>query len=179
MLCIINIISALHKENKLQLRCKNLKLFRLIPRRIDTQYQVSVLNVSTENVKAAPLQYWLHNNFTDKNKYVKRSVAVELKILARVWDGQVTHTNKESLHAYLRLAKNIITKNVYNDVNSTYKLLRNLINNKNIVILAADKETCTVILNRMDYQNEISKMINEGIVEGKYIGTVDKTHKDL
>ena len=64
-------------------------------------------------------------------------------------------------------------------MNSTYKLLSNLINNKNIVILAADKETCTVILNRMDYQNEISKMINEGIVEGKYIGTVDKTHKDL
>ena len=67
MLCIINIISALHKENKLQLRSKNLKLFRLIPRnlklfrliprRIDTQYQVSVLNVPTENVKAAPLQY--------------------------------------------------------------------------------------------------------------------------
>ena len=36
-LCIINIVSALHKENKLQLRCKNSKLFRLIPRKKDCQ----------------------------------------------------------------------------------------------------------------------------------------------
>ena len=67
-LCIINIISALHKENILQLRCKNLKLFRLIPIKKDTQYQVLVLSLSTENRNAAPLRYGLHLSFTDKNK---------------------------------------------------------------------------------------------------------------
>ena len=64
-------------------------------------------------------------------------------------------------------------------MDSTYKSLSNLINNKNIVVLAADKETCTVILNRTDYQNKVNNMINEGIAEGKYIETVDNTHKDL
>ena len=34
-LCITNIISVLRKENKLQLRCKNSKPFRLIPRKKD------------------------------------------------------------------------------------------------------------------------------------------------
>ena len=80
---------------------------------------------------------------------------------------------------FLRSATNIITKNVYSDVDNTYKSLSNLINNKNIVVLAADKETCTVILNRTDYQNKVNNMINEGIAEGKYIETVDNTHKDL
>ena len=61
-------------------------------------------------------------------------------------------------------------------MDSTYKSLSNLINNKNIVVLAADKKTCTVILNRTDYQNKVNNMINEGIAEGKYIETVDNTH---
>ena len=87
------------------------------------------MNLSTENINTAPLRY----GFTDKNKYVKRNVAVE----------------KESSHECLHSATNIINKNIY-----TYKSLSNLINNKNIVILAADKETST--LNRTNYQNKVN-----------------------
>ena len=178
-LCIINIISALCKENKLQLRCKNSKLFRLIPRKKDSRYQVSVLNLLTENINTTPLRYGLHHSFTDKNKYIKRNVAVEIETLARFLDPHVPHREKEYFHEYLRSATNIIIKNVYSDVDNTYKSLSNLLNNKNIVVLAAGKETCTVILHRMDYQNKVNNMINEGIAEGKYIETVDNTHKDL
>ena len=140
-------ISALHKKNKLQLRCKNLKLFRLILRKKDSQYQIPVLNLPTENKKTAPLRYGLHHSFIDKNKHAKINVAVELETLARVLNANAANTEIEFFHDCLRLATNIITKNVYNDVDNTYKSLSNLINNKNIVILAADKETCTVILN--------------------------------
>ena len=127
------------------------------------------MNLSTENINTAPLRYGLHHSFTDKNKYVKRNVAIELETLARVLDAHVTHTEKESFHEYLRSATNIITKNVYTDVDNTYKTLSNLINNKDIVILAADKETCAVILNRTDYRNKFNNMINEGIAEGKIL----------
>ena len=179
MLCITNVFSALHKENKLQLRYKNLKLLRLIPRKKDSQYQVPVLKLSTENINMAPLRYGLHHSFTDKNKYVKRNVAVELETFARFLDPHVTHRKNESFHEYLCSASNTITKNIYSDDNNTYKSLSNLINNTNIVVLAADKETCTVILNRTDYQNKVNNMINEGIAEAKYIETVDNTHKHL
>ena len=81
-LCIVNIISALRKESKSQLRCKSSKLFRLIPRIKDSRYQVPILNLSTENINTTPLRYGLHRSFTDKNKYVKRNVAVELETLA-------------------------------------------------------------------------------------------------
>ena len=89
-----------------------------------------------------------------------------------------TNTEKESFREYLRSATNIITRNVYSDVFNIYKLLSNLTNNKNIVILAAEKETCTVIINRVDYQNKVNNMINESITEGKYVETVDNTHKN-
>ena len=125
-LSIIDIISALCKENKLQLRCKNSKLFRLIPRKKDSQYQVPVLNLSTENINTTPLWYRLHHSFTDKNKYVKRNVAVELETLAIVLDSHITHREKASFHEYLCSATNIITKNVYSDMDNTYKSLRNL-----------------------------------------------------
>ena len=111
----------------------------------------------------------------DKDKYVKRNVAVELETLVRFLDHHVTHREKESFHEHLRSATNI-TRNVYSDVDNTYKSLSNLKTNNNIVVLAADKETCTVILNRTDYQNKVNNMINEGIAEGKYIETVDNTH---
>ena len=127
----IIIISALHKEKKLQLRCKNLKLFRLIPIKKDTQHhQVPVLNLSTESMNATPLRYGLHHSFTDKNKYLTTNVALELETLAGVLDAHVTHTEKESFHEYLHSATNIITKHGYSDVDNTYKSLSNLINNK-------------------------------------------------
>ena len=52
----------------------------------DSQYQVPVLNLSTENINTAPLRYELHHSFTDKNKYVKRNVATEFEILASLLD---------------------------------------------------------------------------------------------
>ena len=61
-----------------------------------------------------PIYYYNKNKV--KNKYVKRNVAVELKILARFLDAHFTRREKESFHEYLRSATNIITKNVYSDV---------------------------------------------------------------
>ena len=41
------------------------------------------------------------------------------------------------------------------------------------MILSADKESCTVILNKID------QMIEDGIIEGNYIETSDNTLCDL
>ena len=48
-----------------------------------------------------------------------------------------------------------------------------------IVILAADKETCTVILNKSDYIKKVHKIIEEGMKQGKYIEITDTTQSDL
>ena len=56
--------------------------------------------------------------------------------------------------------------------------MNNLRNNRNI-ILSAEKETCTVILNRTYYITKKNAMIDDGISQGKYAETVDNTHEDL
>lgn len=91
------------------------------------------MNPSTENINSASLRNRLHHSFSDKNKYVKITLAVDFETLARVLDAQITHTEKEPFHKYLRSATDIITKNVYNNVENTYKWLSDLIDNKVII----------------------------------------------
>ena len=45
--------------------------------------------------------------------------------------------------------------------------------------MSADKESCTVILNKADCVNKVNKMIDEGIPSGEYVETADTTHTYL
>ena len=152
-------------------------MFRLIPRKKNSQYQVfESINRKYEHCIIA---IWITSKSHRQKKHLRKNVALELETLARVFDAHITHTEKESYHEYLRSATNFITKNAYSNIDNTYKSLSNLINNKNIIILAVDKENYTVIHYRTDYQNKDNSMINECILEGKYIETLDNTYKDL
>ena len=52
-------------------------------------------------------------------------------------------------------------------------------NNSNIIILSADKESCTVILNRTDCIKKVNATIDDGVSQGEYVATVDNTHQYL
>ena len=62
---------------------------------------------------------------------------------------------------------------------NTFKLLNRLSKYENLVVLSADKESFTVILNKTDYVNKVNAIINEGISKCKYAETVDNTYKDF
>ena len=109
-----------------------------------------VINLSLQVLDTKPLKYGLHNSFSDKNKFVKRSVAVELESLAASLDHYVAQSNKEAFREYLRSCINIITKNIFTDKDDTFTSLQKLRKNKGIVTLSADKESCTIILNKND-----------------------------
>ena len=79
----------------------------------------------------------------------------------------------------MRSSTNIISNNIYSEKDNTVKLLSPLIKNDKIVILAADKESCTIILNKSDYIRKVNNIIEEGIQQGKYIETTDTTQSDL
>ena len=94
-------------------------------------------------------------------------------------DPFIKEGSKENSHEYLRSVTNIISNNVYRYKDNTFKLLNRLRKNENIVVISADKEPCTVILNKTDYFNKLNAMISEGISKDNYVETVDSTHKDL
>ena len=112
----------------MQLRCKTEKLQNLItskPKKLDS-YKTPVINLSTENLDTEPLRYGLHHSYVDKNKNVKRNVATKLESLSIILDKYINPSSKEIFHEYIRAATNIITKNIYNDHDNTFKSLTNL-----------------------------------------------------
>ena len=114
-----------------------------------------------------------------KNKFVKRNVAVERESLGASLDHYVEQSNKEAFHEYLCSCKNIIIKNTYTDKDDTFTSLQKLRKDKDMVILSADKKSCTVILKKSDYVWQVDQMIEDGITEGKYIETSNNTLCDL
>ena len=69
------------------------------------------------------------------------SVAVRL-------DKYVDASMKETFYTFLSSSTNIISNNIYSEEDSTVKLLSPLTKIDKIVVLTADKESSTVILNK-------------------------------
>ena len=136
-------------------------------------------NLSSEDLDTKPLKYGLHHSFTNKNKYVKRNIAVELESLATSLEKFVDQSLKEFFHEYLRSSTNVLVKNIYSDKDATFKSLHSLRKNKDIVVLATDKESCTVILNKDDYIKTVNDIIEDAIKQMKYIETTDDTCNEL
>ena len=51
-----------------------------------------------------------------------------------------------------------MSNNVCRDKDNTFKLLNKLRKNENVVVVSADNESCTVILNRTDDVNKVDLM---------------------
>ena len=73
-------------------------------------------------------------SFVDKNKSVKRNIAIEMEALAVSLDKSVDTQSKEEFHEFLRGHTNKFAPNVYLSQDNTVKSLKP-INNKNMVVL--------------------------------------------
>ena len=125
------------------------------------------------------LKYGLNHCFVDKNKFIRRNIAVELENLSNSINRFVQNDEKEAFHEFLCKYTNKFTQNVYHSKDDTFNKLKSLRNNDDIVILAGDKDSSVVIMNKTDYQNKVNSMIEEGIQQRKYNITDDTTLKDL
>ena len=174
-------LKSSREDNINQLKCKNKKLRRLISQKPINRdnYNIPVVNFSSHELDVSGLKYGLHQRFTDKNKHIKGNIAVEFEALSSKLDTVINNDSKKNFHEYLTSVTNIMSNNVYRDKDNTFKLLNRLRKNEHIVVLSADKELFTVIFNKTDYVNKVNAMIDEGISKGKYVETVDSTHKDL
>ena len=47
-----------------------------------------------------------------------------------------------------------------------------------LYIISTDQESCTVILCKTGYNNKVNGLIEDGIINGKYVETTDSKHKE-
>ena len=152
------------RSNINQLKCKNKELHRLISQETIKRgsYNIPVINLPSHELDVSGLKYGLHQIFTDKNKYIKRNLAVQFEALSPTLDPFINDDSKENFHDYLRSVTNIMSNNIYWDKDNVFKLLNRLRKTEHIVILSANNESCAVILNKTDYINKVNAMIDEG-----------------
>ena len=124
--------------------------------------------LSSHELDLSVLKHGLHQSFTDKNN-IKQNLAVKLEELSSKLDFAISNDSKKNFNEYFRSVTNIMSNNIYQDKDNTLKPLNKLRKTENIVISLAEKESCTVILNRTDYVNKTNAMIDEGISKGKYV----------
>ena len=147
----------LRRDNIQQFRTKNNKLRRLIRRTDEVNFVptvVPVKNLSGFDVDTSCFSKGLRHSFTDKNRFVKRNVAVELEQLAVRVDSNVPSEKKEEFHEFLRSCTDKFAKNVYQDKDDTFKSVLEIKNNEDIVVLSGDKDSSVVLLKKNDYQDK-------------------------
>ena len=114
----------------------------------------------------------------DKNKHIKKNLAANFESLADKVTENLENCKCEGFHELLRAYLDIFTKNIY-ATHNTYKNLKRIINDPNIAAVFGDKESFIVILNRSDFFKKLQHMIDEGIQNGVYIVTKDRTLEDI
>ena len=58
---------------------------------------------------------------------------------------------------------NVFTKNVFQTKYYTYCNLKNLVRDKNVVVMRGDKNSSVVILNKTDYIEKLENLVKEDI----------------
>ena len=62
----------------------------------------------------------------------------------------------------------ICTKNVFQTKDYTYHNFKNLIREKDVVVMKGDNDSSVVIVNKTDYIEKLENMVKEGIAKWTY-----------
>ena len=89
-----------------------------------------------------------------------------MDLLAYIASKKVENIQLESFHEFLRGYTDMFSKNVLNNEDFTYKNLKSLIQDENIVILQGDKDSSVLIMDKKDYIQKLQNTIEEGINKG-------------
>ena len=115
----------------------------------------------------------LEYSFIDKNKHIKKNLAVNFESLADKVTKSLENCKHDNIRELPREYEDIFIKSIYQAGDNTYKNLKRTINDPNIAVVSGDKESCIVIMNRSHYFEKLQHMIDEDIQNGVYIVTED------
>ena len=89
--------------------CKIRKIRNRRPKHANKTSQVPVKNLSDYDIDTSSFKYGLHHSLIDKNKFIKRDLAVEFK----------------EFHEFLRHATDLLSQNIYHTKDNTFKETHN------------------------------------------------------
>ena len=167
------LLNVSYRESLDSFKTKNRKLATLMAKQGDSYksstYSLPLFNLSSIELTSDEINQFkcgLHCSFVDTNKNIKKHLAAYFEYLTDKITENLDSHKREDFHKFLRVYVDIFTKNVYATTDYTYKHLKRIIKNPNLVVVSGDKESCVVIMNKSDYQSKMQHMINDGIPHG-------------
>ena len=115
--------------------------------------------------------------FVDKNKTTKKFLAANFETIADKITDNLQSDQRENFDEFLRAYVDILTKNLHTTTDYTYKNLKRIINDKNLVVVSGDK--AVVLIDKKGYQDKLQKMVDDGIKNSIYKVAEDSALKDL
>ena len=99
------VLKTSKKENTFQLSAKNKNLRNLQAKQSSyNSGKVPIINLlSGQSIDISPFEHGLKQCFEEKNKYIKKDIAVEFETLCSSVDKDISPDDKENLHEFLRL----------------------------------------------------------------------------
>ena len=179
--------SSLHRERLFSFKRKNKKLEVLVSKahkreKLSGSYKTPIINLSNNKLtleESKQLNLGLEYSFIDKNKNIKKFLAANFESIADRITNNLQRDQRENFHEFLRAYVDIFTKRVYTTTGYAYKHLKRIVNDKNLVLVSGDKESCVVLINKTDYQDKLQKVVEDGIKNGIYQVAEDDTLKDM
>ena len=151
-------------------------------RKSSDEFNVPIINLSDISIadkERSYLKHGLQHSYVNKNKKTKLNIAAEFESLLLSVNSSVTVDNKEEFHHFLRCSTSRFAQNIFHTQDYTRKTLYNLSSNPDIAVLQGDKDSTVVILRRDVYNAKIQAIIEEGLLNEKYMETTDNTISDL
>ena len=115
-----------------------------------TTYSTSLINLSSTELSPNEInqfKFGLHYSFIDKNKNVKKHLATNFKPLADKITENLDSHKREDFNKFLRAYVDIFTKMFMQQQDYTYKHLKRIIKDPNLVAVSGNKESCVFIKN--------------------------------
>ena len=173
------------KFHYLSFKRKNKKLpnlIRLKKQVVIKHYSLPIINIYKyvlSNKEQQQLELGLKHKFVDKNKNLKSLLAANMERLTERVENYLDNDQVQNFHAFMRAYTEIFTKNIFAIKDYTYRNLQDMVRDKDLVLLNGDKDSQVVVMNRIDYNNTMQKIIDDGIKSKIYEETADHTFKDL
>ena len=124
---------------------------------VSDSYKAPIINLSNIGLtleESKQLNLGLEYSFVDKNKNIKKFLAANFESIADRITDNLQSDKQESFREFLRAYVDIFTKSVYTTTDYTYKHLKRIINDKNLVVVSGDNESCVVLIDKTDYQDQ-------------------------
>ena len=130
------------------------------------------------NKEEKQLKLGLKGGFVDKNKNIKKILTDNMERVAERVTNSFDQNQVEYFHEVMRIIQTFSLK-IYLQPNITHINLKDIIRDKDLVIINGDKDSSVVAMNRTDYNNIMQKIADDGIKSKIYEVTTDNNLKNL